>query len=385
MSRFLFTSESVASGHPDKIADSISDAIVDAIYSLPGDVSMNRAAVETLVTRNRVILAGEVRIPDNATIDYTEIARKRIRQLGYTDKELEFDDESPVEVYINKQSPEIAQGVDEGGAGDQGMMFGFSTNETPELMPLPISMAHKIVRALDEARESRKIPYLRPDGKSQVTILYDDYKPVRIEKIVVAVPHTREVKREQVMEEVYWKILIPLLEQVGLPFERSENSYIFNGTGVWHIGGPTSDTGLTGRKIIVDTYGGMARHGGGAFSGKDPSKVDRSGAYMARYIAKNLVAAGMADRCEVQLAYVIGKAEPVSIMVETFNTHKIPVAVIEKAIRETFDMTPRGIIRSLDLYKPKYLPTAAYGHFGRNEESFTWEKLDKVPELQKYL
>lgn len=385
MSKFLFTSESVASGHPDKIADSISDAIVDAIFSLPGDGSGNRAAIETLVTTNTCILAGEVKIPEGTEIDYESIARQKIRELGYNDPALKFDDTCEIQVRIHQQSSEIAMGVDTGGAGDQGMMFGFATNETPEYMPLPIMMAHHIVRKLDEMRNNKELAYLRPDGKSQVTILYDGFKPVRVEKIVVAVPHKEEVSRENVMEDVYWKIIIPLLEKVGLPFERNENSYIVNGTGVWHIGGPHSDTGLTGRKIIVDTYGGMARHGGGAFSGKDPSKVDRSGAYAARYVAKNIVAAGLADRCEVQLAYVIGKSEPVSIMVETFGTNKVPVERIEQAIRENFDLTPRGIIEHLDLMKPKYQKTSAYGHFGRNEEGFNWELLDKVDDLKKYL
>jgi S-adenosylmethionine synthetase len=385
MSKFLFTSESVASGHPDKIADAISDAIVDAIFSLPGDISMNRAAVETLVTTNTTILAGEIKIPEGTAIDFEDIARRKIRELGYTDPALNFDDSCKIQVNIHKQSPEIAIGVDTGGAGDQGMMFGFATNETPEYMPLPIMMAHSIVRSLDEKRNNGEMPYLRPDGKSQVTILYENYKPVKVEKIVVAVPHVEETSQDSVKEDIYWKIIIPLLEKVGLPFERTEKSFIVNGTGRWNIGGPHSDTGLTGRKIIVDTYGGMARHGGGAFSGKDPSKVDRSGAYAARYVAKNIVAAGLADRCEVQLAYVIGKPEPVSIMVDTFGTQHIPVERIEKAIVENFDLTPRGIIQHLDLIKPKYQPTSAYGHFGRNEEGFTWERLDKVDELKKYL
>ncbi|GAB4176940.1 MAG: methionine adenosyltransferase [Calditrichia bacterium] len=385
MKKFLFTSESVASGHPDKISDAISDAIVDAIFSLPGDVSKNRAAIETLVTTNTCILAGEVKIPENQKIDYESIARKKIRELGYTEKELKFDDSCKISVNIHQQSPEIAMGVDTGGAGDQGMMFGFATNETPQYMPLPIMMAHKIVRALDTMRSNKELSYLRPDGKSQITVLYEDYKPVKIEKIVVAVPHQEEISEEQVKEDVYWKVIVPLIEEVGLPYERSDKTYIVNGTGKWVIGGPHSDTGLTGRKIIVDTYGGMARHGGGAFSGKDPSKVDRSGAYAARYVAKNVVAAGLADRCEVQLAYVIGKADPVSVMVETFGTNKVENSIIEKAVRETFDLTPWGIINTLDLIKPKYQATAAYGHFGREEDGFTWEKLDKVDALKKYL
>ncbi|NOX36335.1 MAG: methionine adenosyltransferase [Calditrichaeota bacterium] len=382
---FLFTSESVSAGHPDKIADSISDEIVDAIYRLDGDVRQNRAAVETLVTTNTTILAGEVSIPDDQAIDYEGIARRVIREIGYRDQSLLFDDRCEVIVKIHKQSPEIAVGVDHGGAGDQGMMFGYATNETPQLMPLPISLAHRIIRAIDQARQTGTIPFLRPDGKTQVTIRYQDWKPVAIEKIVVAVPHEPEVDRATVADTVFETIIRPLIQEVNLPFQRSESTYIVNGTGIWTIGGPHSDTGLTGRKIIVDTYGGMGRHGGGAFSGKDPTKVDRSASYAARYVAKNLVAAGVADRLEVQVAYVIGHADPVSIMVETFGTGKIPESRIVEIIQKVFDLRPGGIIETLDLLKPRYRATAAYGHFGRDEASFTWERLDRVEAIRELL
>ncbi len=382
---FLFTSESVSAGHPDKMSDTISDAIVDAIFELGGDVSFNRAAVETLVTTNTTILAGEVKVPKNATIDYEKIARKTIREIGYTDPELKFDDNCEVICKIHSQSPEIAQGVDIGGAGDQGMMFGFAINETPQYMPLPISLAHAIVRGLDEARQKNVLPYLRPDGKSQVTVRYEGWRPIAIEKIVVAVPHQPRVDRAEVAEDIYKIIIHPIIESCGLPFKRTERSYIVNGTGAWTIGGPYSDTGLTGRKIIVDTYGGMGRHGGGCFSGKDPTKVDRSASYAARYVAKNLVAAGVAEKLEVQLAYVIGHHEPVSIMVDTFRTGKIPEDRITKIIKQVFDLTPRGIIKSLDLLKPRYKKTATYGHFGREEDGFTWERLDKVEEIRKFM
>ncbi len=382
---FLFTSESVSAGHPDKLCDNISDTLVDAIYQLEGDVSRNRAAIEALVTTNFLALAGEVSVPEDQTIDYVELARQTIRDIGYTDPELEFDANCEVINRIHKQSPEIAVGVDAGGAGDQGMMFGYATNETPEYMPLPIILAHQIVRAMDEARLSGKIPFLRPDGKSQVTVRYENWKPVGIEKVVAAVPHHPDVTNEEVREVVYRELIKPLIEKYGLPFDVTDKSYIMNGTGVWTIGGPTSDTGLTGRKIIVDTYGGMGRHGGGAFSGKDPTKVDRSGAYAARYVAKNLVAAGLADRLEIQIAYVIGHAEPVSIMVESFGTARVAEEKIVEIIQRIFDLRPRAIIEQLDLLKPRYRKTAAYGHFGRNEEGFTWERLDKVEEIRSLL
>ncbi|GAB4341134.1 MAG: methionine adenosyltransferase [Calditrichia bacterium] len=382
---FLFTSESVSAGHPDKVSDAISDAIVDAIFKLPGDPAHNRAAVETLVTENTTFLAGEVSIPEGTSIDYEAIARQTIREIGYTIEELKFDDKCEVVSKIHSQSPEIAQGVDIGGAGDQGMMFGFAITETPQLMPMPITLSHEIVRGMDEMRLDGTLPFLRPDGKSQVTVRYENWRPAAIEKIVVAVPHNPDVEREFVGEQVYEHIVQPLLEKYKMPFEKNEKTYIVNGTGKWTVGGPYSDTGLTGRKIIVDTYGGMGRHGGGAFSGKDPSKVDRSASYAARYVAKNLVAAGVAEKLEVQLAYVIGRPDPVSIMADTFRTGKIDEQKIVEIIRKVFDLTPRGIIQHLDLLKPRYRKTAAYGHFGREEDGFTWEKLDKVEEIKKYL
>ncbi len=384
-SSFLFTSESVSAGHPDKVCDAISDSIVDAIYQLKGNPAGNRAAIETMVTKNFTVLCGEVSIPEDANIDYVGLARKTIREIGYTDPSLDFADNCEIINKIHKQSAEIAVGVDQGGAGDQGMMFGYATNETPQYMPLPIILAHRIIRAVDEARLSGEIPFLRPDGKSQVTVRYENRKPVAVEKIVVAVPHNPSVNNEEVRQVIYDKVVAPLLAEYRMPFNATSDSYIMNGTGIWTIGGPTSDAGLTGRKIIVDTYGGMGRHGGGAFSGKDPSKVDRSAAYAARYVAKNLVAAGVADRLEIQLAYVIGHAEPVSVMVETFGTGKVADSRIVEIIYEVFDLTPGGIIRDLDLLKPRYRPTAAYGHFGRSEESFTWERLDRVEAIRAML
>jgi S-adenosylmethionine synthetase len=382
---FLFTSESVSAGHPDKVADAISDAIVDSIFTLNGDVKFNRAAVETLVTENTTILAGEVKIPEGVSIDYSDIARETIRAIGYTDSELKFDNSCQVISKIHAQSPEIAAGVDTGGAGDQGMMFGFAINETPHFMPLPITMAHAIVRGMDEARLDGTLPFLRPDGKSQVTVLYKDGMPYKVEKIVVAVPHYPDTSREEVADRVYQTIVQPILNTYRMLFDKSNTSYITNGTGIWTIGGPYSDTGLTGRKIIVDTYGGMGRHGGGCFSGKDPSKVDRSASYAARYVAKNLVAAGVADKLEVQLAYVIGHPQPVSIMVDCFGTEKIPHDKIVEIISKVFDLSPRGIIDSLDLLKPRYKSTAAYGHFGREGSEFTWEKLNKFEEISALL
>lgn len=386
---FLFTSESVSRGHPDKVADSVSDAIVDAIFKLPGDVSGNRAAVETLVTTNATILAGEVSIPQDQVIDYDKIARETIKSIGYDSEngiaDYNFDNNCEIINKIHKQSPEIAVGVDQGGAGDQGMMFGYATNETPSMMPFPITMAHNIIKTIDEKRLNKKIQFLRPDGKSQVTVRYENSKPVEIKKIVVAVPHDPKLKNEEVADVIYKEIINPLVENYQLPYQRTKESFIVNGTGIWTHGGPDSDTGLTGRKIIVDTYGGMGRHGGGAFSGKDPSKVDRSASYAARYVAKNLVAAGVADRIEVQVAYVIGHIEPVSIMVETFGSGKISEKKISSIIEKVFDLRPQGIIKKLDLQQPRYLSTAAYGHFGREEETFTWEKLDNVEKIQDLL
>nr|HQU72563.1 methionine adenosyltransferase [Calditrichia bacterium] len=287
--RFLFTSESVSAGHPDKVCDAVSDTMVDAIFNLDGDNRGNRAAIETMVTKNLTVLAGEVSIPEGQSIDYVELARQTIADIGYNSPELQFDQNCEIINRIHKQSPEIAVGVDQGGAGDQGMMFGYATNETPELMPLPITMSHRIVRGMDESRLNGKIPFLRPDGKSQVTIAYEGWKPVAIEKVVVAVPHHPDTSNDTVGQTVLEKIVMPLVKEYGLTFSANDKNYIVNGTGIWTIGGPVSDAGLTGRKIIVDTYGGMGRHGGGAFSGKDPSKVDRSAAYAGRYVAKNLV------------------------------------------------------------------------------------------------
>jgi S-adenosylmethionine synthetase len=382
---FLFTSESVSVGHPDKVSDTISDSIVDEIFRSNGDVSHNRAAVETLVTTNTTVLAGEVSIPEGQPIDYEAVARKVIREIGYDNREYNFDYRCEIINKIHKQSPEIAVGVDSGGAGDQGMMFGYATSETLNYMPLPITLAHKIIRDVDEARMNNEVDFLRPDGKSQVTVRYENWVPVEIEKIVVAVPHHPDIHEKEVAEVLFEKIINPLILSFELPYQRTSESYIVNGTGIWTMGGPYSDAGLTGRKIIVDTYGGMGRHGGGAFSGKDPSKVDRSGAYAARYVAKNLVAAGVADRLEVQIAYVIGLSDPISVMVETFGTGKIEQSKITSIIQKVFDLRPRSINRDLDLQKPRFRPTASYGHFGRDEDNFTWEKLDKVEEIKSYI
>jgi len=356
--------------------------MVDAIYKLDGDPSGNRAAIETMVTKNLTILAGEVSIPEGASIDYESLARETIRNIGYTIPELEYDDSCEIINRIHKQSSEIAVGVDTGGAGDQGMMFGYASNETPELMPLPITLAHRMIEAIDTKRLNGEIPYYRPDGKTQVTVRYEDGRPVAIEKVVVAVPHNPEKTNAEIADVTFEKIVAPLIANYNLPFERTNDNYICNGTGIWTISGPVSDSGLTGRKIIVDTYGGMGRHGGGAFSGKDPSKVDRSAAYAGRYVAKNLVAAGVADRLEIQVAYVIGHADPVSIMVDTFGTGKIDDSRITDIVREVFDLRPNGIKESLDLLKPRYLKTAAYGHFGREDDNFTWERTDKVADIQ---
>jgi S-adenosylmethionine synthetase len=366
----LFTSESVCAGHPDKVADQVSDAIVDAVYAQD---PQGRIAVETLVTKNQTVLAGEV--TTTATVDFEAVARRTIKRLGYTEDEYEFTDRCDFFTRIQRQSPEIAMGVDEGGAGDQGMMFGYATNETPELMPLPISLAHALCEAMDLARAAKTIPYLRPDGKSQVTVLYEDGRPVTVDKVVLAVPHSPDVQNEQISGDLYAKIVVPLLKKYGFAVERSQ--LIVNGTGRWIIGGPASDTGLTGRKIVVDGYGGMARVGGGAFSGKDATKVDRSGAYGARYLAKNIVAAGLADRAEVQLAYVIGKPHPVGQAIETFGTAKADHTKIDKFADEVLDTSVRGIIDGLKLRRPLYERTAAYGHFGRQD--FPWEQVVKVP------
>jgi len=377
---YLFTSESVSEGHPDKVCDQISDAVLDAVLAQDAN---GRVACETLVKNNLVVLGGE--ITTNVVIDYDHVARDVIRRIGYT-AEMGFDpDTSTVLAVIGKQSPDIAQGVDEGkgldleqGAGDQGLMFGYATNETDVLMPMPITLAHRLMKRHAEVRHSGKLKWLRPDAKSQVTVRYVDGKPAGIDTVVLSTQHAPDVKYETLKEAVIEEIVKPVL-----PAEWLDKNvkYFINPTGNFVIGGPVGDAGLTGRKIIVDTYGGMARHGGGAFSGKDPSKVDRSAAYAGRYVAKNIVAAGLADRCEIQIAYAIGVAKPVSIHVETFGTGRVPDNRIVELVREHFDLRPKGIIQMLDLLRPIYLPTAAYGHFGRTESSFTWERTDKAAAL----
>ena len=364
--KFLFTSESVTEGHPDKIADQISDAILDACLAQD---PYSRVACETLTATGLVVIAGE--ITTKAYVDFQTLVRGVVNDIGYNDAVYGFDSNTCAVISsINKQSGDIAMGVDTGGAGDQGMMFGFATNETEELMPLPISLAHKLTRRLSEVRKSGQLPYLRPDGKSQVTVEYDAQgKPVRVDAVVISTQHAEEVATDKLRADVLKDVI-----QVVVPAHLldADTKYHINPTGRFVIGGPMGDTGLTGRKIIVDTYGGMGRHGGGAFSGKDPTKVDRSAAYMARYIAKNIVAAGLAERCEVQLAYAIGIAEPVSVLVDTFGTGSVPARELERLVREQFQLTPKGIIESLDLRKPIYRQTAAYGNFGRTGDDFGW-------------
>lgn len=392
MAHYLFTSESVSKGHPDKVADQISDAILDAALTQDKD---SRVACETLVNTGLVVISGE--ITTKADLDYQAIARKTIERIGYTDPEIGFDSKScAVIVAVDKQSPDIAQGVDaraaEGksddrqGAGDQGMMFGYAVNETPELMPLPISLAHRLMAKIQELRETGTIPWLRPDAKSQVTVEYDEEnRPVRVDTVVISTQHTEKFNGKELTHKQIEKAIVEELIKKVIPKDLLDKRtrFLVNPTGKFVVGGPHGDCGLTGRKIIVDTYGGMGRHGGGAFSGKDPSKVDRSGAYAARYVAKNIVAAKLADRCEVQLAYAIGYSEPVSILVNTFGTGKIPDAKIEEIVRKTFDLTPAGLVKMLDLKKPGYTETAALGHFGRSGKRFTWEKTDKVAVLKK--
>jgi S-adenosylmethionine synthetase len=373
--RFLFTSESVTEGHPDKIADQVSDAILDAC--LEQDL-YSRVAAETLTATGLVVIAGE--ITTKAYVDFQTLVRGVVASIGYNNALYGFDSNTCAVISsINKQSGDIAQGVDTGGAGDQGMMFGYATNETPELMPAPISLAHKLTRRLTEVRKNGKLSYLRPDGKSQVTVEYgEDGKPVRIDAVVISTQHAESVSNEDLRAD----ILKHVIQAVLPPEWLDENTkYHINPTGRFVIGGPMGDTGLTGRKIIVDSYGGMGRHGGGAFSGKDPTKVDRSGAYMARYIAKNIVAAGLAEKVEVQLAYAIGVAEPVSVLVDTFGTGKLSEQKITALVRKHFSLTPKGIIESLKLRRPIYQKTAAYGHFGRTEPEFTWEATDKAAKL----
>ena len=373
---YLFTSESVAEGHPDKIADQISDAILDAIMAKD---PQGRVACETLVTTGLALVAGE--ITTTCYVDIPSIIRKTIELAGYTKPEYGFDYQTcGVMTSVQEQSPDIALGVDMGGAGDQGMMFGYATTETPELMPLPIMLAHKLVRRLARVRKEGVLDYLRPDGKSQVTVDYDDGKPVAIKSVVVSAHHSPEVKMERIRGDIEEKVI-----KVVIPEELmdKEIKILINPTGRFEVGGPQGDTGLTGRKIIADTYGGVGSHGGGCFSGKDPTKVDRSGSYMARYLAKNIVAGGIADKCEIQIAYVIGVSEPVSLLVNTLGTGKIPEEKIRELVGKNFDLTPRGIIEHLDLRRPIYKRTAVYGHFGRNEEGFTWERTDKAELLKK--
>ncbi|PKM90947.1 MAG: methionine adenosyltransferase [Firmicutes bacterium HGW-Firmicutes-12] len=386
----LFTSESVTEGHPDKMADQISDGVLDAILA---EDPMGRVACETSVTTGLVLVFGE--ITTSCYVDIPKIVREVIKDIGYTRAKYGFDcDTCSVLTAINEQSPDIALGVDQAleaklgeemidaiGAGDQGMMFGYASNETSEYMPLTISLAHKITRKLADARKSGQLPYLRPDGKAQVTVEYDEGRPVRIDTIVLSTQHADSVMVKDITEEIIREVIIPVL-----PAELVNNStrYMINPTGRFVIGGPAGDAGLTGRKIIVDTYGGMARHGGGAFSGKDPTKVDRSGAYAVRHVAKNVVAAGLADKCEIQVAYAIGVASPVSIMLETFDTGKVSEEDIVMAVKEIFDLRPAAIIRDLKLRKPIYRQVAAYGHFGRNDLDLSWERLNKVEELKSY-
>jgi S-adenosylmethionine synthetase len=392
LAKRLFTSESVTEGHPDKIADQISDAVLDEIIAQDPNA---RVACETLCTTGLVMVAGE--ITTHCYVDIPKIVRETVRDIGYTRAKYGFDcDTCSVMTSIDEQSPDIALGVDKAleakegqmndaeieaiGAGDQGMMFGYATNETAELMPLPIALAHRLARKLAEVRKSRELPYLRPDGKVQVTVEYDGNRPVRLDTVVVSTQHHPRMSLEDIRQDIIARVVKPVLPQ-----DLLEDSirYFINPTGRFVIGGPQGDTGLTGRKIIVDTYGGMARHGGGAFSGKDPTKVDRSASYAARYVAKNIVAAGLADRCEVQLAYAIGVARPVSIMVETFNTGKVPEDLLIRLIQEHFDLRPAGIIKTLDLRRPIYRQTAAYGHFGRTDGDFPWEKTDKADILRQ--
>ncbi len=368
----FFTSESVCAGHPDKICDAISDALVDA--ALAQDPH-SRTGIETVAGANQICLFGEIKT--NAVIDFEEIVRAKVKQLGYTNPAWGFSQESSFSNDVHQQSPEIALGVDgdDTGAGDQGMMFGFACDETPELMPLPIAIAHALARRIDEARESGELTWLRPDGKAQVTVRYEDGKPVAIEKIVAAVAHGEETSAEQVRADVIAKIFQPVLDHYQLPLPADEN-IVVNGTGLWHIPGPESDAGLTGRKIVVDTYGGYARVGGGAFSGKDPSKVDRSGAYAARYIAKNIVAAGLATKCEVGLAYVIGQPLPLMQTIETFGTETVSQEELHAFKNKLIDTSVKGIIDTLDLARPIYSQTSAYGHFGKSD--LPWEQIKKV-------
>ena len=379
----IFTSESVSEGHPDKIADQISDAVLDAILEKD---KFARVACETMIKNGMVMIAGE--ITTTAWVDMEQIARQTIKDIGYDNPSYGFDSEACAVVSaIGKQSPDIALGVDhredkDMGAGDQGLMFGYATNETDELMPAPIVYAHRLVKKQSEVRKSGLLPWLRPDAKSQITLRYENKKPIAVDCIVLSTQHDPEIDQKSLQEAVMETIIKPVIPEKWL---HKETKYFINPTGRFVIGGPVGDCGLTGRKIIVDTYGGMARHGGGCFSGKDPSKVDRSASYMARYIAKNIVASGLADKCEVQLSYVIGRAEPVSVLVQTFGSGKLADEKLEKIVRQHFPLKPAEIIKHLQLKRPIYRKTAAYGHFGRTEKEFSWEKTDKVKVLKKYL
>ena len=379
---YLFTSESVSEGHPDKVADQISDAVLDAVLAQDPH---GRVACETLVSTGLVVISGE--ITTKANINYMDIARETVRRIGYDDSDIGFDYKScAVLTAINRQSPDIAQGVNEGegldldqGAGDQGLMFGYACNETPSLMPFPIYYAHRIMQRQAEVRKDGRLPWLRPDAKSQLSVRYVDGKPVAIDTVVVSTQHNPEISYDDLKEAIIEQVIKPVLPKEML---TANTRYLINPTGRFVIGGPAGDCGLTGRKIIVDTYGGAAHHGGGAFSGKDPSKVDRSAAYAGRYVAKNIVAAGLADRCEIQVAYAIGVARPVSLMVETFGTGKVSDEKIVELVQKHFDLRPKGIIATLDLLRPIYSRTAAYGHFGREEVDFTWETTDKAAALR---
>jgi len=376
LKNFLFTSESVTEGHPDKIADQISDAVLDEVMKQD---PKGRVACETLVTTGLAVVAGE--ITTTAHIDYDDLVRKTIQGVGYDDARYGYDSGTcAVMCTVKRQSPDIAMGVDTGGAGDQGLMFGFACDETPELMPMPIQLAHQLTFKLSEVRKSKKVDFLRPDGKSQVTIEYRNGKPFRVDAVVISTQHSETVSNDDLRNAVLEHVIKPVVPVAMLD---KNTKYYINPTGRFVIGGPMGDAGLTGRKIIVDTYGGYSRHGGGAFSGKDPSKVDRSACYMARYIAKNIVAAGLATKAEVQLAYAIGVAEPVSVMVDSFGTATVPEEKITEVVREIFQLTPKAIIETLDLRRPIYMDTAAYGHFGRKGAGFTWEKTDRADALRK--